>query len=103
MPTPTPILCWLPSRKHWTLMGRQDFELELLNFSILISTLNALMQCKRASQMDISLLQDVKTLDMRVFEFSDLGLLQKSATYFVAFLHHFAISAMQNDADQHGI
>ena len=53
--------------------------------------------------MDISLLQDVKTLDMRVFEFSDLGLLQKSATYFVAFLHHFAISAMQNDADQHGI
>lgn len=25
MPTPTPILCWLPSRKHWTLMGRQDF------------------------------------------------------------------------------
>lgn len=27
--------------------------------------------------------KDVKTLDMRVFEFSDLGLLQKSATYFV--------------------
>eukprot|EP00438_Fugacium_kawagutii_P021603 Skav212187 [mRNA] locus=scaffold754:521709:536586:- [translate_table: standard] len=27
--------------------------------------------------------KDVKTLDLRVFEFSDLGLLQKSATYFV--------------------
>lgn len=30
--------------------------------------------------------QEVKNLDLRVFEFSDLGILQKSAMYFVAWL-----------------
>ena len=75
--TVTDVTGWgVDQRYLLSLMIHQSFSHFLINFNMFIidQTLHRILR------------QEVKFLDLRVFEFSDLGILQKSAMYFVACL-----------------